>query len=128
VSVQVSVIMLGVKDVDRAKQFYVDGLGCEVTQNYPGFVRCSLGDGSSDIALYGWDDAAQDAGVSPAGSGFRGVSFHYTTDTRDEVDRVMGAAAAAGGSVVKKAEPAEWGGYTGWFSDLDGYLWKVTTS
>ncbi|TWF82373.1 hypothetical protein FHX44_118322 [Pseudonocardia hierapolitana] len=126
-SVQVSAIMLGVEDVDRAKRFYADGLGCEIDQDFPGFVRCSLGDGSSKLALYEWDAAAQDAGVSPEGSGFRGVSFHFFTDTRDEVDEVMRKAVAAGGTAVKEAAAVQWG-YYGYFSDPDGYLWKVTTA
>jgi catechol 2,3-dioxygenase-like lactoylglutathione lyase family enzyme len=127
VSLQVSVIMLGVNDVDRAKKFYVEGLGCETDQDFPGFVRCSLGDGSSKLALYEWDAAARDAGVSPDGSGFRGVSLHFIADTRDEVDEVMRKAVAAGGTAVKEAAAVQWG-YFGYFSDPDGYLWKVTTA
>jgi uncharacterized protein len=128
VRLKVSVIMLGVKDVARAKAFYVDGLGCEIQQDFPGFVRCSLGEGSSSLALYEWEAAAQDAGVSAEGSGFRGSSFHFIADSRDAVDEVMQAAVAAGGTVVKEAADAGWGGYFGYFADPDGYLWKVTTA
>ena len=127
-SLQVSAIMLGVKYVDRAKKFYAEGLGCEIDQDFPGFVRCSLGEGSSMLTLYEWEAAAQDAGVSAEGSGFRGVSFHFIADSRDAVDEVMQTAEAAGGTVVKAAVAAEWGGYFGYFSDPDGYLWKVTTA
>ncbi|MGH3878144.1 MAG: VOC family protein [Actinophytocola sp.] len=126
-AVQVSVIMLGVRDVARAKKFYVEGLGGDVEQDYPGFVRCKLGDGSS-LALYEWEAAAQDAGVSAEGSGFRGVSFHFITDSRDEVDEAMRTAEDAGATVVKAAAATNWGGYFGYFSDPDGYLWKVTTA
>ncbi|SFB07918.1 hypothetical protein SAMN05216266_104215 [Amycolatopsis marina] len=125
---KVSTVMLGVKDVDRAKKFYVEGLGCEPEQDFPGFVKCRLGEGSSSLALYEWAAAAQDAGVSPEGAGFRGSSFHFITDSRDEVDEVMRTAVAAGGTAVKKAAAAEWGGYFGYFSDPDGYLWKVATT
>ena len=126
-SLQVSAIMLGVKDVDRAKRFYAEGLGCEIDQDFPGFVRCSLGEGSSDLALYEWEAAAQDAGVSAEGSGFRGVSFHFITDSRNTVDEVIQTAEAAGATVVKEPAAAQWGGYFGYFSDPDGYLWKVAT-
>jgi uncharacterized protein len=128
ITLQVSTIMLGVKDVARAKKFYAEGLGCQIVQDFPGFVTCSLGEGSSSLALYEWEAAAQDAGVSSEGSGFRGSSFHFITDSREAVDEVMRTAAAAGATAVKEAAAAEWGGYFGYFSDPDGYLWKITTA
>jgi catechol 2,3-dioxygenase-like lactoylglutathione lyase family enzyme len=125
---QVTTIMLGVEDLARSKRFYGEGLGCAIDQDYPGFVKFSLGDGSSSLALYEREAAAQDAGVPAEGSGFRGVSFHYIVPSSDAVDEVMGKAAAAGGGVVKEAAAAQWGGYFGYFSDPDGHLWKVATS
>jgi catechol 2,3-dioxygenase-like lactoylglutathione lyase family enzyme len=119
--------MLGVKDVNRAKAFYVEGLGCEIEQDYPGYVMCKLGEGFSKLALYEWHAAAKDAGISAEGSGFRGVSFHFITESRDVVDEVMRRALAAGGTAVKEAAAVKWG-YFGYFSDPDGYLWKVTTA
>jgi uncharacterized protein len=127
-TLQVSAIMLGVKDVERSKKFYAEGLGCEVDQDFPGFVRCNLGAGSSMLALYELDAAAQDAGVSPEGSGFRGSSYHFITDSREAVDEVMSAAAAAGATVTKEAAATDWGGYYGYFADPDGHLWKITTA
>jgi uncharacterized glyoxalase superfamily protein PhnB len=58
----------------------------------------------------------------------RGVSFHYTTDSAGTVDEVIAKAAAAGGAIVKEAASSPWGGYFGYFSDPDGYLWKAATS
>ncbi|MFI1677522.1 VOC family protein [Streptomyces sp. NPDC020607] len=127
-SLQMSAVMLGVDDLDRAKRFYVDGLGCEVDQDYPGFVRCRMGPGSPMLALYEWEAAARDAGVPPEGAGFRGVSLHHLTDSRNDVDETMQAAESAGGTVVKEAAATEWGGYFGYFSDPDGHLWKVATA
>lgn len=127
INLKASAIMLGVEDVARAKKFYADGLGCEIEQDYPGYVMCSLGEGSSKLALYEWDAAARDAGVPAAGSGFRGVSLHFITGSREVVDEVMHRAVVAGGAAVKEAAAAGWG-YFGYFSDPDGYLWKVTTS
>ncbi|RIQ18398.1 VOC family protein [Jiangella rhizosphaerae] len=125
-SLQVSVVMLGVQDVDRAKKFYAEGMGAQIEQDHPGFVRLGLGDGSG-LALYHWAAVANDAGVPAEGSGFRGFSLHYITETRDEVDAVIQAAEAAGATVLKPAEAAAWGGYSGTFSDPDGHLWKVAT-
>ena len=124
---QVTAIMIGVEDVARSKKFYGEGLGCTIDQDYPNFVSFNLGDGSSSLALYEREAAAQDAGVSSEGSGFRGVSFHFIVPSREAVDEVMDNAVAAGGGVVKEAAAAQWG-YFGYFSDPDGYLWKVASS
>jgi uncharacterized protein len=125
---QVTAIMVGVQDLARSKKFYAEGLGCKIDKDYPGFVSLDLGDGSSSLALYEWSAAAQDAGVSPEGSGFRGVSFHYIVDSIEAVDEIMASAAAAGGAIVKEAAGSQWGGYFGYFSDPDGHLWKAATS
>ena len=127
-ALQVTAIMLGVKDLDRAKKFYGEGLGGTIDKDYPAFVSLSLGEGSSSLALYQREAAAQDAGVSAEGSGFTGISFHYIVSSRETVDEVIASAVAAGGAVVKEAAGARWGGYSGYFSDPDGYLWKVATS
>src|SRR5947209_15315164 len=100
---EVTAIMIGVKDLARSKEFYGEGLGCAIDQDHPNFVSFNLGDGSSSLALYEWEAAAQDAGVSPEGSGFRGVSFHFIVASSEAVDEVMSKAVAAGGGVVKEA-------------------------
>jgi len=127
VPLQVTAILLGVDDVARSKKFYAEGLGCTIDQDHPNFVSFNLGDGSSSLALYQWEAAAQDAGVSSEGSGFRGVSFHFIVASSEAVDEVMGDAVAAGGAVVREAAASQWGGYFGYFSDPDGYLWKVAS-
>ena len=124
---EVTAIMIGVEDLARSKKFYGEGLGCTIDQDHPHFVSFNLGDGSSSLALYEREAAAQDAGVSSEGSGFRGVSFHFIVASSEAVDEVMGKAVAAGGGVVKEAAAAQWG-YFGYFSDPDGYLWKVAAS
>jgi catechol 2,3-dioxygenase-like lactoylglutathione lyase family enzyme len=128
VSLAVTTIMLGVQDLDRSKKFYGEGLGVAISQEYPGFVLLSLGEGSSQLALYPRAAAAGDAGVDAEGAGFRGVSFHYIVPTRAEVDETLATAKAAGGEIVKAAVAAQWGGYDGYFGDPDGYLWKVATA
>jgi catechol 2,3-dioxygenase-like lactoylglutathione lyase family enzyme len=124
---EVTTILIGVQDLERSKKFYGDGLGCALGEDRPNYVSFNLGDGSSSLSLYKWEAAAQDAGVSPEGSGFRGVSFHFSVQSREVVDEIMNSAVAAGGAVVKAAAASRWGGYFGYFSDPDGYLWKVAS-
>jgi uncharacterized protein len=127
VPLQVTAIMIGVKDLARSRKFYGEGLGGTIEKDYRNFVSLSMGDGSSSLALYEWEAVAQDAGVSSEGSGFRGMSFHYIVPFREAVDEVMGKAVAAGGAVVKEAAASKFG-YFGYFSDPDGYLWKVASA
>ena len=126
-ALQVTAIMIGVEDLSRSKEFYGEGLGCTIDLDYPNFVQFKLGEGSSSLALYEREAAAQDAGVSSEGSGFRGVSFHYIVPSSEAVDEVMTKALTAGGGVVKEAAGSQWG-YFGYLSDPDGYLWKVASS
>ena len=124
----INAIVIGVQDMDRAKKFYGEGLGCEVAQDNPAFVSFKMRDGSSGLALYKWDALAQDAGVEPKGSGFRGVTFNYYAPSNQDVDATLELAKRAGAKIVRPAENAKWGGYFGYFSDPDGYLWKVVST
>ena len=126
--VAVTAIMIGVEDLARSRKFYGQGLGCAIDKGYQNFVSFDLGAGSSSLALYEREAAAQDAGVSSEGSGFRGVSFHYIVQSSQAVDEVIGNAVAAGGRVLREAAAARWGGHFGYFSDPDGYLWKVASA
>jgi catechol 2,3-dioxygenase-like lactoylglutathione lyase family enzyme len=127
VALQVSTIMLGVEDLARSKRFYGEGLGCPIEQDHPGFALFSLGDGSSRLALYPREAAAQDAGVPPEGSGFRGVSFHFIVASHEDVEEVMRQAVAAGATVIKEPAAVQWGSF-GYFADPDGHLWKIASS
>jgi uncharacterized glyoxalase superfamily protein PhnB len=63
--------------------------------------------------------------VSADGSGFRGFTLSDIVASGDQVDQMLTKAADAGGSVVKPAQASSWGGYSGYFADPDGNLWKV---
>jgi catechol 2,3-dioxygenase-like lactoylglutathione lyase family enzyme len=114
-----------VKDLARAKEFYGTRLGWPVRDEDENWVCYSLGDGSSALALYPWDELADDAGVPAEGSGFRGVTLAYIVRSEDRVDALLAEAEAAGGTIVRAARPAGWGGYSGYFADPEGYLWEV---
>jgi uncharacterized protein len=123
----VAVITLGVKDLMRARSFYSEGLGWPIQQEDDSWVCFLLGDGSSALALYPWNELAGDARVSAAGTGFRGVTLAYNVRSERRVDEVLADAEHVGGKVVKPPERTSWGGYGGYFADPDGYLWEVVT-
>jgi catechol 2,3-dioxygenase-like lactoylglutathione lyase family enzyme len=123
----VAVITLGVKDLRRARRFYSEGFGWPIQQEDHNWVCFLLGNGSSALALYPWDELAEDAHVRADGTGFRGVTLAYNVRSEERVDEVLAEAEQAGGKVVKPAERTSWGGYGGYFADTDGYLWEVAT-
>ena len=123
----VSVITLGVKDLRRARAFYNEGLGWPIQQEDENWVCFLLGDGSCALALYPWDELADDAGGSREGSGFRGVTLAHNVRSERRVDGVLEEAERAGGRIVRRGERAAWGGYRGYFADTEGFLWEVAT-
>ena len=123
----VAVITLGVRDLEEGRRFYAGGLGWEIQQEDDNWVCFLLDGGSTALALYPWEELADDAAVSADGSGFRGVTLAHNVRSRERVDEVLAEAECAGGSVVKPARPTSWGGYGGYFADPEGYLWEVAT-
>lgn len=77
------------------------------------------------LALYPRDELAADATVPADGSGFAGFTLAHNVRTRAEVDATLKEAEAAGAEMLKPAQDASWGGYSGYFADPDGYLWEV---
>jgi len=123
----VAVITLGVRDLKRARKFYSEGLGWPIQQEDYNWVCFLPGDDSSALALYPWDELAEDAKVRADGSGFRGVTLAHNVRSKERVEEVLAEAERAGAEIVKAAQPTSWGGYGGYFADPEGYLWEVTT-
>ena len=78
------------------------------------------------FGLYGRGALANDAGVSDDGTGFRAASLGINLETEGDVDQTLDDVVAAGGVITKPAEKVFWGGYSGYFKDLDGHLWEVS--
>lgn len=121
---KLSLITLGVKDFERSLQFYHKGLGWPLSSASQGDVAFFPLDGVV-LALYPREKLAEDARVSPAGSGFAGITLAYNTKSQEEVDEVLQTVANLGATIIKPAEPVFWGGYNGYFADPDGHLWEV---
>lgn len=120
---RISMVTLAVGDLDRAVRFYSEGLGLRLKSKDERIAFFDLN--GTWLALYPWDVLAEDAEVSPEGSGFRGVTLAHNVESADEVDVVLEQAVRAGARLVKPGQKVFWGGYSGYFADPDGHLWEV---
>lgn len=119
----ISIVTLGVDDLEAATQFYEE-LGWANTKASQESVSFLQG-ASIVLGLYGRDALAEDADVDNTPSGFRGVSLAINLKSESAVDEYFAKAVAAGASSIKKPKKVFWGGYSGYFGDLDGHLWEV---
>lgn len=120
---RLTLVTLGVADVSRARAFY-ERLGFEAAGIEEESVVFFQLEGSV-LALFGREALAEDAGVPHAGEGFRGVCLAVNVDSEAEVDAALRHAESCGATIVKPAHKVFWGGYSGYFADLDGHLWEV---
>jgi uncharacterized protein len=120
---RVHFITLGVADLGAARRFYVEGLGWEPTFEVEGeVVFIQVGPGLL-LSLWGAKDMEADLGhsVTPGSS----VTFAHNVDTDEDVGRVLDEAEAAGGTILKPAQKAFFGGVQGYFADPEGFRWEV---
>jgi predicted lactoylglutathione lyase len=119
---RVSLITLGVRDLRRSRSFYehLGWTGQEVDETV--FFQA----GGQAVVLWGRGNVAADAAIDDDGtSTFGGIVLAHNVGSRREVDEVMAAAAAAGGEVTKAPSETFYGGYAGFFRDLDGHVWEI---
>ncbi len=122
---RVSFVTLAVRDVERSRSFYVDGLGWAPELDVPGEVL--MFDAGDRLVLSLWDRAAFEAEVGgPAldGPGMVPMTLAHNVATPAEVRDVLALAARAGAPVTGPVQ-REWGGFTGYFADPDGFRWEV---
>lgn len=122
---RISMITLGVQDLGAATTFYEQGLGLPRRPMPDDSPVAFFELNGTWLGLFGHDALARDAGVSAQGNGFRGVAMAHNLDSPAEVDALLQQAEAAGASIIKPAQATDWGGYSGYFADLDGHLWEV---
>lgn len=123
---KLSLVTLGVADLQRSLAFYRDGLGL-APENYDpdaGVVFFRM-EGNMLLAIWPREELAKDAGISPEGTGFGGISLAHNVSSREAVDAVFAEALAAGAKPLKQPDDVFWGGYTAYFADPDGHLWEV---
>ena len=122
---RISIITLGVADLERSYRFYHEGLGFPTTSQ-PEYVVFFQTMGTC-LALYPYDLLADDVapGFPQDKSRFPGITLAYNTRTREEMDEVLALAERAGAKIEKPISPTPWGAFSAYFSDPDGYLWEV---
>ncbi|WP_022664293.1 VOC family protein [Desulfospira joergensenii] len=122
---RISMLTLGVADLKRAAKFYESVLKTPLNLTYEGVVFIELP--GTWLALYPLENLAGDisAQIHPSKEGFSGITLAHNGRSRDEVLAVIERARSAGARIVKEPRETSWGGFGGYFSDLDGYHWEV---
>lgn len=122
---RLSVVNLGVADLERARRFYVDGM--KLTPRPESTERAFWIEMNKVwLGFFQRENLANLARADAAGSGFSGVVLSHNVESRDEVDEVLGLAEAAGGQIVRPPEDLSDGkSRIGYFEDLDGFRWEV---
>ena len=124
---KISIVTLGVVDLAASVRFYRDGLGFPAPSYSEGDDICFLELEGSWLSLYRRDkfpDEADVAFAEPA-AGTPTITLAHNLPSQEAVDEAMNEAVAAGARLVKQPEEVFWGGYSGYFSDPDGYLWEL---
>src|SRR5689334_18932231 len=126
----ISVLTVGVADLDRSLAFYRDGLGLPTEgiigrEFEHGAVAFFTLSGGLRLAIWAQDNIAHDTGLTKSPNSPTSFTIGHNVVRREEVDAVMDQAARAGAQIVKPAQDTFYGGYAGYFRDPDGHLWEV---
>jgi uncharacterized protein len=127
---RITVITLGVDDLERAVTFYRDGLGFPTkgimgTEFENGAVAFFTLESGLKLALWPRKSLAADSGVPMSKAGALEFSIGHNVESIQEVEAVMQLAKKAGANIVKVAQPTFYGGHAGYFQDPDGHLWEI---
>ena len=120
---RINIITLGTHNLASATKFYEHGLELP-KMNFDGNISFFTLNGSW-LSLYPWDLLAKDASMENASSGFRGFTRAHNVENENQVTELLEKAKNAGAVIIKPAQKTEWGGFSGYFADLDGHLWEV---
>jgi uncharacterized protein len=121
---KLNLITLGVSNFKKALDFYENGLGWKKSSaSVEELAVFPLG--GIVLALHPRSALAEDAMVNPTGTGFSGITLSYNARSEEEVNTVLEKVKSLGATIIKPAQKVYWGGYSGYFKDLDGHLFEV---
>lgn len=120
---RINIVTLGTKNLENATKFYESGLGLP-KMDFDGDISF-FELNSSWLSLYPWEQLAKDVQVESVGSGFRGITLAHNVENEKQVIELLEKAKNAGALIVKPPQKTDWGGFSGYFADLDEHLWEV---
>lgn len=127
---RISVLTLGVTDLDKSVEFYRDGLGL-LTEGITGkefeYGSVAFFDLQSGLKLALWPkkSISKETNIAEQAASATEFTIGHNVNTKEEVDTVMKQAEKAGAKIIKVAQDTFWGGYAGYFQDPDGHLWEI---
>jgi catechol 2,3-dioxygenase-like lactoylglutathione lyase family enzyme len=124
VPARISIVTLGVSDLARSSAFY-EALGWERASSSQDSI-CWFRTADSYLGLFGYESLAEDAKLpATPRAAFGGITLAINVESEEAVTAALDEAARAGGKILKPAVRADWGGFSGYFADPDGYPWEV---
>jgi uncharacterized protein len=121
---RITLITLGVKNLQRSKDFYINTFGWKPLETSNESILFFQLNGIQ-LALFPQESLADDAGVPADGKGFRGFSLAHNVRSEKEVDELVASLEAKGVRVLKQPEKVFWGGYSSYVADPDDNLWEI---
>jgi catechol 2,3-dioxygenase-like lactoylglutathione lyase family enzyme len=118
-------VTLGVRDFEKSKNFYAETLGWKLASPSQGDTAFFQA-GGVVLTVYPREKLAEDALISPEGTGFSGITLAYNAGSGSEVDEIIHDLRTKGVKILKDPQKVFWGGYNAYFADPDGYCWEVT--
>jgi predicted lactoylglutathione lyase len=125
---RISFLTLAVRDLEASRRFYLDGLGWAAELEVEGDVVMIMAGDGLVLSLWNRDHFEAEVGPIAMGRGIAPFTISHNVATNEEVDAILETARAAGADPVHEAVEREWGGYTGYFGDPDGYRWEIATN
>jgi uncharacterized protein len=122
---RISFVTLAVADLDATRRFYLDGLGWQAELDVPGEVLMIRAGERLVLSLWNQDEFEAEVGPIRRGPGLAPFTLAHNVASPEEVDAVLATARDAGAEPVSEGEQRDWGGYTGYFGDPDGYRWEI---
>lgn len=122
---RISFVTLVVRDLGRSRSFYLDGLGWSAELDVPGEVLMIRVGDKLVLSLWQEEAAAAELGPIARADGALPFTLAHNVATPEDVDAALAAARAAGATITAEPTARDWGGYSGYFADPDGFRWEV---